>query len=292
VTSTDTTSPTSPTSTATSAATSPAALENLSFSEVDASAAAEEMVDVLDIIAGFAAVQRLKGAATALLSPALGQRFADIGCGTGEDARLLAATVGPQGSVIGIDPSTTMLGVARARTIRRDLPLEFRVGDATALPLADGDVDGCRCERVFQHLDDPERALAEMVRVTRRGGRVVVVDTDWGMHALHGADPGLTAKVLDVWFTFVRNGTSGRRLTSQFVRAGLLEPTIVAETFVSVDAARPTLTPFPAMAAAAHAAGALSEDEADAWLAQLVDAGRRGEFFWAATMFAVGATRP
>jgi ubiquinone/menaquinone biosynthesis C-methylase UbiE len=260
------------------------------FSAVDASAEAHQMICVLDRIAALAGVQRLKGAATDLLAPASGQRLVDVGCGTGEDARALATYVGPEGRVIGIDPSETMLNEARRRTTRA-LALEYRLGDATELPLDDASVDGCRSERVFQYLAAPESALAELVRVTRPDGRIVVVDTDWGMHALHGADPNLTDTILEVWTSVMANGRSARRLPGLFRAAGM-DPMIHSETFVSTDGAVASGEPFTFMAVAAAAAEAISADEADVWLAQLADAGRRGEFFWAATMFAVGARRP
>ena len=134
--------------------------------------------------------------------------------------------------------------------------------------------------------------MAELVRVTRPGGRIVVSDTDWGMHAIHGADPGLTSCVVECWASYAANGWSGRRLTGMFVDAGMRDPVVVAETLTSTDGRRPTGPPFTTMAAAAERAGALTADDARTWLDQLADAGARGQFFWAVTMFAVAGARP
>jgi hypothetical protein len=86
-------------------------------------------------------------------------------------------------------------------------------------------------------------------------------------------------------------GWAGRQLAALFAEAGMREPEIVAETFISTDGRRPTLPPFTTIADVAEQAGALTADEASTWLTQLANAGRRGQFFWAATMFAVGAVR-
>jgi SAM-dependent methyltransferase len=163
---------------------------------------------------------------------------------------------------------------------------------ATDLGLDDGSVDGVRCERVFQHLTDPASAMAELVRVTRPGGRIVVVDTDWGMHAIHGADPEVTGRMLSVWTAMMASARIGGRLPALFAAQGMPDPVIVAETFVRTDPLRPTLPPFPQLAEAATQMGTVTADEATRWLADLAEAGRRGEFLWAATMFAVGARRP
>jgi SAM-dependent methyltransferase len=262
-----------------------------SFSAVDADASAAALVAALDDIASLPAVQRLRGTATEMLAPRLGHRLVDVGCGTGDVLLMLASLVGPTGSVVGIEPSKTMLAEARRRAGERSMPIELRQGDATRLDLDDASFDGARCERVFQHLSAPEAAMAELVRVTKPRGRIVVIDTDWGMHAIHGADPQLTARVVGCWADNAANGWSGRRLPALFVDAGIHEPVVVAETFTSVDPRRPALPPFTIMAAAAERTGALSAGEAEAWLAQLAEAARRGQFFWAATMFAVAGER-
>jgi SAM-dependent methyltransferase len=263
-----------------------------SFSQVDATPDSAPFVEALDNIAAVPAVQRLRSTANELLAVRLGHRVVDVGCGTGDQVRVLAAAVGATGSVIGIDPSETLLAEARRRTGWRAARIEYRLGDATQLDLEDASVDGARCERVFQHLADPVAAMAELVRVTRPGGRIVVVDTDWGMHAIHGADPEITDRVLAGWNDYLSTPLAGRQLPGLFADAGLREPTVASETFTILDPARASQSPFPEMATAASVGGLITADEADTWLAQLRDAARRGRFLWAATMFAVGATRP
>jgi SAM-dependent methyltransferase len=262
------------------------------FGAVDAEAAADELVLALDEVASLPAVQRLRAAATELLAPGLGDSILDVGCGTGEVVRTHAGIVGPAGCVVGVEASETMLAEARRRTRDRRLPVEFRRGDATALDVADAAFDGARCERVFQHLAEPAAAMAELIRVTKAGGRVAVIDTDWGMHAVHGADPRLTARILGCWAEHATNGWSGRRLPALFADAGIPEPRIVAETFVTTDPRRPWQPPFTVIAATAVQAGAVTAGESREWLAQLRRSGSRGHFLWAATMFAVGGVRP
>ena len=263
-----------------------------SFSDVDADPEAAALIAALDQQASLPAIQRLRAAAAEMLGPRLGDRLLDVGCGTGEVVRALAGLVGPDGIVVGVEPSATMLHEARRRTRETTVRVEFCSGDISRLHFDDAAFDAVTCERVFQHLDTPDAALAELVRVTRPGGRVVVIDTDWGMHAIHGADPRLTSRVVECWASNAANGWSGRRLPGLFVDAGMRAPVVVAETVTSTDRRRPTGPPFTTMAATAERTGALSADDAGSWLAQLVEAGARGKFFWAVTMFAVAGGRP
>jgi SAM-dependent methyltransferase len=136
-----------------------------------------------------------------------------------------------------------MLHEARRRTGDTTVRVEFRSGDISRLDFDDAAFDGVTCERVFQHLDTPDAALAELVRVTRPGGRIVVIDTDWGMHAIHGADPGLTSRVVECWASNAATGWSGRRLPGLFVDAGMRAPVVVAETFTCTDGRRRRLSP-------------------------------------------------
>jgi len=267
----------------------PAATTLASFSAVDASGDRASLVAALDEQANLPAIERLRAKVIDLLAPRQGDRVLDAGCGTGDVARQLAAHVGPNGQVMGIDASATMIAEAKRRTTDPTVRVEFQRGDIACLAAADEEFDRAISERVFQHLHAPRTALAELVRVTRPGGRIAVVDSDWGMHAIHGADPALTAEIVASWAEHATNGWAGRQLPALFAGAGLVDLVVVADTITSLDPRPPSLQPFATMATAAEHHGAVTPEEASSWLTQLTEAGTNGTFFWAVTLIgAVG----
>jgi ArsR family transcriptional regulator len=97
---------------------------------------------------------------------------ADLGCGTGQQAALLAPLVA---RVIGVDQSAAMLKAARRRTAGLS-NVELRQGSLEALPLDDASVDGGLLVLALTYLSEPARALSELARILKPGGRAVVVD--------------------------------------------------------------------------------------------------------------------
>ncbi|MEE2887067.1 MAG: metalloregulator ArsR/SmtB family transcription factor [Planctomycetota bacterium] len=99
---------------------------------------------------------------------------ADIGTGTGILARELAEA-GVR--VLAIDRSQQMIDTARAKCGEALADrVEFRCGEANALPVSDGEVDAAMAHMVLHYLASPAEALQEMARIVRPGGRIVVVD--------------------------------------------------------------------------------------------------------------------
>ena len=101
-----------------------------------------------------------------------GDAALDVCTGTGKLARLLRRRVGPQGRVAGVDFSTAMLQVARARIDAVD----FREGDATQLQFDDGSVDAVTVAFGLRNVVDRRRAVREAHRVLRPGGRYVILE--------------------------------------------------------------------------------------------------------------------
>jgi ArsR family transcriptional regulator len=97
---------------------------------------------------------------------------ADLGCGTGATLADLAPHVR---RVIGVDSSAEMLEAARERT-REMENVELHRAPLEALPLADGECDAAALFLALSYVVEPGRALAEMTRILRPGGRAVVVD--------------------------------------------------------------------------------------------------------------------
>ena len=113
-----------------------------------------------------------------------GSHGLDVGCGVGLYALWLAEAVGPQGRVVGIEPSAERVEAARA-LVGHAWPtacLQFRQGDATAIDAADASFDWVWCGDVLHHVQETGRALAEFVRVLRPGGRLIVKESQ----LLHG----------------------------------------------------------------------------------------------------------
>jgi ubiquinone/menaquinone biosynthesis C-methylase UbiE len=102
-----------------------------------------------------------------------GDRVLDVACGTGAFSRAFARGVAPGGLVIGLDASTTML--ERAAASSRPPNLVYVRGDAMQLPFADAAFEAVCCFAALYLIDDPWRALDEVVRVLAPGGRVALM---------------------------------------------------------------------------------------------------------------------
>ena len=101
---------------------------------------------------------------------ARGQTVLDVACGTGIAARTAADVVAHEGRVVGLDLNEAMLTVARR--VRPDI--EWRQGDAAALPFEDGSFDTVLCQMALMFFPDRLQALLEMGRVARPGGTVAI----------------------------------------------------------------------------------------------------------------------
>ena len=139
------------------------------------------------------------------------------------------------------------------------------------------------------HLEAPERALAEMIRVSRPGGRVVVFDFDWDTLVVDHPDRGSTRKMLDLMADSLRNGRIGRRLPGMFEAAGLREISIAPHTVLMHCAFFQQL--FGGTLKRAQEQGRLSEREIVRWLEPLAGAAQAGRFFAALTGFIVAGRK-
>jgi ubiquinone/menaquinone biosynthesis C-methylase UbiE len=145
------------------------------FEHIDADSDPGSLLGWLDRFSAVPAVREAKSAASDTLELKPGQRVLDVGCGTGVDLPDMLARVQPGGSVTGIDISAQAIAEA-ARRFADEPAISAEVADVQALPFADASFDACRADRTFQHLAQPQEALAEIRRVLRPGGRLVVLE--------------------------------------------------------------------------------------------------------------------
>jgi ubiquinone/menaquinone biosynthesis C-methylase UbiE len=251
-------------------------LDSASWRTADASA--DAAARYLEVLTKVLAEQKRQTVDNLHLGP--GKSALEIGCGMGRESEAMAAQVGPTGRVVGLDASRELIAQAIARTQSLGLPLVYQVGDAHALDFPDNSFDCARAERVLQHLAEPAKALSELVRVVKPGGRLSVLEPDWESVSVGGVDVEVTRAVVryktDV---LVTNGTIGRDLRRLLVEAGCVD--------VSVEMGAVTFGQFP-MAAnvmslrqsldGARDKGWITQAAADAWWAELEEQERGGKF--------------
>jgi ubiquinone/menaquinone biosynthesis C-methylase UbiE len=171
--------------------------------------------------------------------------------------------------------------------------VEHRQAEATALPWEANEFDASRSERLFEHLLDPEAALAEMVRVTKPGGFVVVLDTDGGSLSIDTEETDIERRLVRVYAErCLYNAYSGRQLYRLFKRHILQDLSIeILPTFVTSYALARRLLVLDRPEGEAIAAGIVTEEEVERWQKSLERAEAQGAFFCSVNMVLVGGRK-
>lgn len=263
------------------------------FDDVDGDANPQGFVELLDIQHASAFKQRYKARTFVLLDLQSGQRVLEVGCGTGQDALAIATHVLPHGRVIGLDYSRTMVDEARRRSRGMHLPVSFVRGDAQRLAFADATFDRCRADRTFQHLPDPRQALAEIVRVTRPGGKVSIVEPDHESRLFDSPYPAITRRFFDCRNSTLNGPAIAHQLYGLFKDVGLRDVAVepLVEVTTDYDDIK-EVARFEGGMRLAQQYGAVTPEEADSWLAHLAEAVREGRFFHSFTYFITSGRKP
>jgi SAM-dependent methyltransferase len=170
------------------------------------------------------------------LGIAAGERVLEVGCGSGVVLRDVARRIAPSGTAVGLDLSPALLEVARGLAEEEGLSelVELREGDARALPFEDGEFDAVLAITTLSHVPEAERAISELVRVIRPGGRVGVFDRDFDSYIISHSDRELTRRIVAAGSEHTSvNPWIGRQLPALLVAAGLHD--VRVRGFVSLE---------------------------------------------------------
>lgn len=227
------------------------------------------------------------------LEPRPGERIADLGCGPGFMTQELARAVGPQGRVYALDLSEPMLGLARRRCA--DLPsVELAMGDMTALDLPDGSFDAAVAMQSVAYVPEAARAVAEIARVLRPGGRAVVLDSDFASLVWHGRDQARVDRIFLAYEAHVGHPGLPRVLSGMAAAAGLT--TLRCEVVPILDVSFHPNTYAYGLARFVRdfivGTGRVREDEAEGWLEECAELDNEGAFFMSLNRYLFVLSKP
>lgn len=230
-----------------------------------------------------------------LLGVVPGERVLDVGCGSGVVTRAIAQRVAPGGRAVGIDPSPALLTVAREYADAAGLGglIELREGDCRNLPYPNASFDAVLAATVLAHVPDAGVALAEMVRVTRSGGRVGVFDFDGDSFVIAHPDRELTRRIVVAQSDHgAVNGGLARQLPGLLTELGLIDVRVKA--FMPLEREPGSFYAGLAVRAADVAAqvGAITSDELAGWLAAFRAVLATGHFLGGRLHIFAWGTRP
>jgi arsenite methyltransferase len=253
----------------------------------------ESLVEQLEALYATRDVLRRRALVYEALDAQSGERILDAGCGPGFYVTELLDRVGPTGSVVGLDVSPQMLAVA-ARRCEGRTNVTFREAAVNALPLEDASFDRALSVQVLEYVADVGGALAELHRVVRPGGRVVVWDVDWTTVSWHSADPTRMDRVVGAWDDHLSHPALPRVLAGELRGAGFQEVQVAGHTFASTDFTPDAYGVAAIPVVERYVAGheAIGPDVARAWADEQRELGERGAFFFACIQFCFSATRP
>jgi len=258
------------------------------FTDVDSAQDLDAYFDCLTLLDSLAYYQEYKIKSYELLQLSQGMKVLDAGCGLGDDAFRIAKLVLPGGKVIGLDASIAMIEKARSHKLAKQLPVQFQVGDVKALPFSDNSFARCRIDRVLQHIPQPQKAIAELVRVLEPDGLLLAYDNDWGTFSVTSSTVDITRTIENLWCDSFTNSWIGRNLCYYFITCGLSDVKIYPGTCIINDfETADKVYNLRKTVQKAIAEGMISATQGSDWIAELIQRTQMGSFMAALTAYTV-----
>jgi SAM-dependent methyltransferase len=216
----------------------------------------------------------------------------DIGCGKGHDLLCLAERLPNAAKLVGLDVSEEAIEAAKEAAQANGLH-QFLAHDASqGLPFGDSEFDVVYSLNFLECVADKQTLVKEMHRVLSVGGQVVCSHFDWDTQVFDGVDKALVRKIVHAYADWQQawmaaaDGWMGRRLWGEFQRSGLFEGRIETYTLMNTEYVEPFYGHMNAQAFGGLTRRAMiAEDEYAAFLGEIEELSRRGEYFYSVNMY-------
>jgi ubiquinone/menaquinone biosynthesis C-methylase UbiE len=221
-----------------------------------------------------------------------GDRLLDVGSGPGHQAFEMSSIVGATGRIDGVDPAESAVEISRRRCAELG-NVSFQLGEASNLPFDDATFDAVMSSQVFEYLDDVVGGLAQMSRVLKPGGRVLIHDTDWGAALWRSSDPDRMARIMRIFEGHLTDPNLPQSLGRKLADAGFenvhAEAIVQVETNYDPSSVSAILMQFVAGYVVSQG---VSQGEADAWADDLRVLGSSGDYFFSSNEYIFTADKP
>ncbi|HXH13382.1 MAG TPA: methyltransferase domain-containing protein [Alphaproteobacteria bacterium] len=216
----------------------------------------------------------------------------DVGSGPGHQTFEISAVVGNTGGIDGVDPAERAIEIARRRCSALS-NVSFQLGEALHLPFDAATVDTVMSSQVYEYLDDVAGGLAEMFRVLKPGGRVLIHGTDGGTLLWHSSDPDRMTRLMASWDRHLADPhlpqTLGRKLSDAGFKDVRAEPVVQLETTYDPSSVSATLMKFVVGYVVSQG---VSRSEVDAWADALRTLGSSSGYFFSLNEYIFTADKP
>jgi ubiquinone/menaquinone biosynthesis C-methylase UbiE len=249
------------------------------FISVDGDSHPQELIHFLDTVAN---TLTYKPIAYRILQRGIdkGDSILDAGCGSGFDFVPLSNMVGQTGKVIGVDSSEQMLAEAHKHSQELGLSVvQLYHTDIHTLPFHDSTFDGCRVDRVLQHVEKPIQVLGELTRVLKPNGIIVASEPDWDAWSIY-PNGEMTKKIIDFKRERnIRNGHIAQELPYLLEQLGFeaIQAIPVMDTIRDFDQFK-EFTYMDKFLTMMQSAGVITKQAAQSWLNLLKQSFQEGIF--------------
>ena len=221
------------------------------------------------------------------------ERILDIGSGPDLLIEDMASVIGQSGSICGIEISEPFITLSQKRCSSLS-QVEIRDGDATSIPYVNNEFDVVVSIQVYEYIEDIDKCLRELYRVLKPGGRAFVMCTDWDTLIWNTEDLERMDLILTTFETHCADPRLPRKIAPKLRETGFDMVKCDVYTMINSEYDENTYSHgiIDFIASYVNAKNAISAEDVKAWVTELRDKGREGNYFFSISRYIFSVSKP